>query len=117
MEKQEAKNLKENMKSRLESLKNGIFKNTLKMFYNDEDRGVNCFEYLSSINKKICTDMGKGEVIDEPNGLIAGRHLMWSKKTYEQHCISEFNKKCNVDYCENSELQAEYNPSHLNDEL
>lgn len=107
MEKSGEKSVKQKISEKLNNAKNKLIKNSLKLFYNDEDRGKNCFEYLSSIQKKICTDLGHGEVIDEPNGLIAGRHTFWDSKSYAEHCISEFRKKCDVDFCISSELASE----------
>lgn len=114
---QEGKNFREQTKERIEKLKNGLIKGALKLFYNDEDRGKNCFEYLSSLNKKICTDLGHGELIDEPSGLIAGRHTFWDQKSYADHCISEFKKKCQVDYCLDQDLVQSSSIESVHDEL
>lgn len=117
MEKSGEKSVKQKISEKLNNAKNKLIKNSLKLFYNDEDRGKNCFEHLSKLNKKICTDMGQGELIDEPSGLIAGRHTFWDSKTYTEHCISEFRKKCEVDFCVSSELASEEQISTTTDEL
>lgn len=108
--------IKELAKERLEKLKKSIVKNSIKLFYNDEDRGQNCFEQLKFMGQKICTEMGKGDEIEDHMGLTAGRHMFWDNKTYSEHCISEFSKKHDVDLCENL-LVDETQTTSLSDEL